>query len=274
MTVPIEKTPRLAIPKLGLGTWQLRDAEGQKSVESALSLGYRHLDTAARYGNEAEVGGAIQASGVARGDIFLTSKVWWENLEPEALYRSLENSLSLLKTDYLDLFLIHWPTPSMDLEGAIKVLKSAQGSGMIRAWGVSNFPIALMKQVEALGETPAALQVEYHVLLSQKPLLEWCQAREIVMEAYSPLAQGKLRDNEVLARIGARHGASAAQVGLAWLLRQKGVVPIPKASSAATQQANLDAIPLSAKLDAEDVAAINALPKDQRLVNPAFAPNW
>ncbi|MBC9206275.1 aldo/keto reductase [Roseomonas aerophila] len=274
MTVPVEKTPRLAIPKLGLGTWQLRDAEGQKSVESALSLGYRHLDTAARYANEAEVGSAIQASGVARGDIFLTSKVWWENLEPEALYRSLENSLSLLKTDYLDLFLIHWPTPSMDLEGAIKVLKSAQGSGMIRAWGVSNFPIALMQQVEALGETPAALQVEYHVLLSQAPLLEWCQAREIVLEAYSPLAQGKLRENEVLARIGAKHGASAAQVGLAWLLRQKGVVPIPKASSATTQQANLDAIPLAAKLDAEDVAAIDALPKDQRLVNPAFAPSW
>ena len=274
MNIPVEKTPRLTIPKLGLGTWQLRDAEGQKSVENALRLGYRHIDTAARYGNEAEVGNAIQASGVARGDIFLTSKVWWENLEPEPLYRSLENSLSLLKTDYLDLFLIHWPTPAMDLEGAIKVLKAVKDAGQIRAWGVSNFPVKLMKQVEDLGETPAALQVEYHALLSQAALLEWCRPRQIVLEAYSPLAQGKLQDNETLAKIGEKYGASASQVALAWLLRQPGVVPIPKASSTRTQQANLDAIPLAAKLTAEDVAAIDALPKDQRMVKPDFAPEW
>ncbi|MDB5370359.1 MAG: hypothetical protein JWP20_1917 [Roseomonas sp.] len=274
MTIPVETTPRLTIPKLGLGTWQLRDAEGQAAVESALRLGYRHLDTAARYGNEAEVGAGIAASGIPRGDIFLTSKVWWENLEPESMYRSLEDSLGRLKTPYLDLFLIHWPTPSMDLEGSLKVLKAAQASGLIRAWGVSNFPVALMKQVEALGETPAALQVEYHALLSQAPLLEWCRSRQIVLEAYSPLAQGKLRDHAVLAEIGAKHGASASQVALAWLLRQPGVVPIPKASRAESQQANLDAIPLAARLDAADVAAIDALPKDQRLVNPDFAPAW
>ncbi len=274
MNIPVEKTPRLSIPKLGLGTWQLRDAEGQKSVENALSLGYRHIDTAARYENEAEVGAGLHASGVARGDIFLTSKVWWENLAPEALQRSLDASLGRLKTDYLDLFLIHWPTPGMDLEGAVKVLKAAQDSGQIRAWGVSNFPVKLMQQLDALGETPAALQVEYHVLLSQAALLDWCRPRQIVLEAYSPLAQGKLHDNAVLAAIGAKYGASATQVALAWLLRQPGVVPIPKASSTRTQQANLDAIPLAAKLTAEDVAAIDALPKDQRMVNPAFAPAW
>jgi 2,5-diketo-D-gluconate reductase B len=274
MTVPVETTPRLSIPKLGLGTWRLSGTEGRKAVESALSLGYRHLDTAARYENEAEVGAAIAASGIARADLFLTSKVWWENLEPEALYRSLENSLHRLKTPYLNLFLIHWPSPKMDLEGAVKVLKAAQESGMIRAWGVSNFPVALMKRVEALGETPAALQVEYHALLSQAKLLEWCRPRQIVLEAYSPLAQGKLQEHPELARIGAKHGASASQVALAWLLRQPGVVPIPKASRRESQQANLDAIPLAAKLDAEDVTAIDALPKDQRQVQPAFAPNW
>lgn len=274
MTVPVETTPRLSIPKLGLGTWKLSGAEGQKSVESALSLGYRHVDTAARYENEAEVGAAINASGIPRADIFLTSKVWWENLEPEALYRSLEGSLHRLKTPYLNLFLIHWPKPGMDLEGAVKVLKAAQSSGMIRAWGVSNFPVALMKQVEALGETPAALQVEYHALLSQAALLDWCRPREIVLEAYSPLGQGKLGDHPELVRIAAKHGATASQVALAWLLRQPGVVPIPKAGRRESQQANLDAIPLAAKLDAEDIAAIDALPKDQRMVNPAFAPKW
>jgi 2,5-diketo-D-gluconate reductase B len=274
MTVPVETTPRLSIPKLGLGTWRLAGAEGQKAVESALSLGYRHIDTAARYGNEAEVGAAIAASGIDRQDIFLTSKVWWEDLEPEALYRSLEKSLHLLGTRHLDLFLIHWPSRTMDLEGAVKMLKGAQSSGMIRAWGVSNFPVALMKQVEALGETPAALQVEHHALLSQSALLDWCRPREIVLEAYSPLAQGKLQDHAELARIGAKHGASASQVALAWLLRQPGVVPIPKAGRRESQQANLDAIPLAAKLDAEDIAAIDALPKDQRMVNPDFAPAW
>jgi 2,5-diketo-D-gluconate reductase B len=274
MTVPIETTPRLAIPKLGLGTFKLTGPEGQKAVEGALSLGYRHVDTAVRYGNEAEVGAAIQASGIARGDIFLTSKVWWDSLEPEPLHRSLENSLASLKTDYLDLFLIHWPNPTMDLEGALAVLKSAKASGLIRAWGVANFPVALMKQLEALGETPAALQVEYHVLLSQKPLVDWCQSRQIVLEAYSPLAQGKLHDNAVLAKIGAKYSASATQVALAWLLRQPLVVPIPKASRLESQQSNLDAIPLAARLDADDLAAIDALPKDQRVVNPDFAPVW
>jgi 2,5-diketo-D-gluconate reductase B len=274
MTVPVETTPRIAIPKLGLGTWKLSGAEGQKSVESAISLGYRHLDTAARYENEAEVGAAIQASGVPRAEIFLTSKVWWEDLEPEALYRSLEKSLHRLKTPYLNLFLIHWPNPRMDLEGAVKVLKAAQESGMIRAWGVSNFPVALMKKVEELGETPAALQVEYHALLSQSALLDWCRPRQIVLEAYSPLAQGNLGDQPELTRIAAKHGATPSQVALAWLLRQPGVVPIPKAGRRESQQANLDAIPLAAKLDGGDVAAIDALPKNQRMVNPAFAPKW
>lgn len=274
INVPVETTPRLSIPKLGLGTFKLTGPEGQKAIEGALRLGYRHLDTAARYENEAEVGAAIRSSGVARGDIFLTSKVWWDQLEPEALHRSLEASLGRLQVDYLDLFLIHWPNPTMDLEGAVKVLKAAQDSGLIRAWGVANFPVARMQELETLGETPAALQVEYHVQLSQAPLLDWCLERNIVLEAYSPLGQGILHDQPVLTEIGQKHGATAAQVALAWLLRQPLVVPIPRSSRAEGQQSNLDALALAEKLDADDLAKIDALPKDRRCVDPAFAPDW
>jgi 2,5-diketo-D-gluconate reductase B len=131
-----------------------------------------------------------------------------------------------------------------------------------------------MRELEALGETPAALQVEYHVQLSQAPLLDWCQKHQIVLEAYSPLGQGILHDQPVLAEIGRKHGATASQVALAWLLRQPLVVPIPKASRPESQQSNLDAIALAPKLDAEDLAKIDALPKDQRRVNPDFAPAW
>lgn len=272
--IPLAQSPRIAIPKLGLGTWKLAGPEGQAAVESALSLGYRHLDTADRYANETEVGAGLAASGVARGDVFLTSKVWHDNLAPDALRRSLEGSLAKLGTDHLDLFLIHWPAPGMDLAAAVAALEKAKSEGLIRRWGVSNFPLGLMRRLEAMGAEPACLQVEYHVLLSQQPLLDWCRPRGIALAAYSPLGQGALAGQKVLEEIGRRHGTSGLQVALAWLLRQEMVVAIPKASRRESQQANLDAVPLAAKLTAEDVAAIDSLPKDWRRVNPDFAPDW
>ncbi|PHK96382.1 2,5-didehydrogluconate reductase B [Pseudoroseomonas rhizosphaerae] len=272
--IPLARSSRIAIPKLGLGTWKLAGPEGQAAVESALALGYRHLDTADRYANEAEVGAGLAASGVARGEVFLTSKVWHDKLAPDALRRSLEGSLAKLGTDYLDLFLIHWPAPDMDLAAAVAELERAKSEGLVRRWGVSNFPLGLMRRLEEMGAEPACLQVEYHVLLSQRALLDWCRPRGIALAAYSPLGQGALASQQVLAEIGRRHGASGLQVALAWLLRQEMVVAIPKASRRETQQANLDAVPLAEKLTAEDVAAIDALPKDWRRVNPDFAPDW
>ncbi|WP_419898033.1 aldo/keto reductase [Roseomonas sp. USHLN139] len=272
--IPNATSARIDIPKLGLGTWKLAGSEGQAAVESALALGYRHLDTADRYANEAEVGAAMAASGVARGDIFLTSKVWWENLAPDAIERSLAGSLKKLGTDYLDLFLVHWPRPDMDLPAIVRTMQKAQDSGLVRRWGVSNFPLGLMQQVEELGGKPAALQVEYHALLSQKKLLDFCQPRGIALTAYSPLGQGALADQPVLAEIGKKHGFSGLQVALAWLLRQEMVVAIPKASRRETQQGNLDALALLDRLDAADIAAIDAMPKDWRRVNPDFAPDW
>jgi 2,5-diketo-D-gluconate reductase B len=272
--IPLLETPRIRAPKLGLGTWRLSGAEGQASVESALALGYRHIDTAARYENEAEVGAALAASRIPRDDIFLTSKVWWDSLAPLKLRQSLEDSLKRLGTDRLDLFLIHWPAPDMNLAGAVAALELAKQEGLIRRWGVSNFPLGLMRQLEEIGAEPAALQVEYHCLLSQQPLLDWCQPRGIALTAYAPLSRGELADQPVLQSIGAKHGASPLQVALAWLLRQDGVLAIPKAARKESQQSNLDALALIDRLDADDVAAIDALPKDRRQVNPDFAPDW
>lgn len=272
--IPTLKTDRISIPKLGLGTWKLAGPEGQAAVESAIALGYRHIDTADRYGNEEAVGAGLKASGVARGDLFVTSKVWFDNLTPDAIRRSLDGSLRKLGTGHLDLFLVHWPTPEMDLAAVARTMQAVTEEGLTRHWGVSNFPPALMRQLDALGARPACLQVEYHATLSQQRLLDWCRPRGIALTAYSPLGQGALADEPVLAQIGRKHGASAQQVALAWLLRQEGVVAIPKAGRRESQQANLDAVPLAAKLDAEDVAAIDALPKDRRRVNPDFAPAW
>ncbi len=272
--IPTLTTDRISIPKLGLGTWKLAGAEGQAAVESAIALGYRHIDTADRYGNEEAVGAGLKASGVARGDLFVTSKVWFDNLAPDAIRRSLDGSLRKLGTGHLDLFLVHWPAPEMDLAAVARTMQAVQQEGLTRHWGVSNFPLALMRQLEERGAKPACLQVEYHATLSQQLLLDWCRPRGIALTAYSPLGQGALADEPVLERIGRKHGASAQQVALAWLLRQEGVVAIPKAGRRESQQANLDAVPLAAKLEAEDVAAIDALPKDRRRVNPDFAPAW
>jgi 2,5-diketo-D-gluconate reductase B len=274
MMIPLVETGRIAIPKLGLGTWRMMGAEGQAAVESALALGYRHVDTAARYENEDAVGAALAASGLPRDQIFLTSKVWWDSLAPDALRRSLEESLARLATPYLDLFLVHWPAPGMDLPGIVAALHAARDAGLIRRWGVSNFNPGLMRQLEQLGAEPACLQVEYHALLSQRTLLDWCRPRGIALTAYSPLARGKVAEHAVLGEIGTRHAAAPLQVALAWLLRQEGVVAIPKAARRQSQQANLDAVRLAAKLTPEDVAAIDALPKDQRQVQPDFAPDW
>ncbi|WP_043830171.1 aldo/keto reductase [Muricoccus aerilatus] len=265
-------TPHLSIPRLGFGTWRLSGAECQAAVESALGLGYRAVDTAEMYGNEEPVGAGLKASGLSRGEIFLTSKVWWENLG--RIRQHCEASLSRLGTDYLDLYLIHWPSPDIDVAQAMHDLARLREEGLARAVGVANFPAGLLKRAIETGVPIAANQVEYHALLSQDRLLEVTRAQGIVLTAYAPLAQGRLASDPRIGAIAGRHGVTAAQVALAWLLRQDGVNAIPKASRPETQKANLEALALAAKLTDTDVAEIDALPKDQRFVNPPFAPDW
>ena len=271
--VPILETPNLRIPRLGLGTWPMKGAECSEAVSCAIGLGYRHIDTAQMYGNEEDVGAGIARSGIARDTLFVTTKVWWDQLAPDALRRAAEASLKKLGTGYVDLYLIHWPSPEMDLDAALRALAALRRDGLARAVGVANFPSALLRRAIESGIVPIACnQVEYHVFLSQAPVLELCRRHGLALTAYTPVAKGSVVDDPVLRRIATKHGASPVQVALAWLLAQDNVVAIPKSAREAGQAANLAACAL--RLDAEDLASINSLPKDRRMVNPAFAPDW
>jgi 2,5-diketo-D-gluconate reductase B len=243
------------------------------AVESALALGYRHVDTAEMYGNEAAVGVAIAASGLARGEIHVTTKVWPENLAPDRIRRAFDASLQKLRLDYVDLYMVHWPVQGMDLPAIFKTFGRLQEEGLTRAIGVCNFTVPLLRTViETIRAPIACNQIEYHVLLDQSPVRSYLQNKSIPITAYCPLAQGSLAKDPELTEIGKKHGASAAQVALKWLLDQDGVMAIPKAQRPESQKANLDALRLS--LDAEDRRAIAALPKSRRFVNPSFAPAW
>lgn len=266
-------TRGIVLPKLGLGTFKLTGDGCRTAVASALAAGYRHIDTAEMYGNEEPVGAGIAESGVARGDIHVTTKAWHDHLAPDAIRRALDGSLARLKLDYADLYLVHWPAPGMDLGATLSTLVRLQEEGRIRALGVANFPVALLRQaIEEVGAPVACNQVEYHVYLDQSAVLSYLRSKDVPLVAYCPLARGEVAEDPVLARIGAKHGVSAAQVALKWLLDQDGVSAIPKAGREVSQRGNLAAWDVT--LDDDDRRAIAALPKDRRLVSPAFAPRW
>ena len=267
------QTQGISLPKLGLGTFRVQGDSCRAAVESALSLGYRHIDTAEMYANEEAIGAALAASGVARNDLHITTKVWHENLVPDAIRKALDSSMKKLKVDQVDLYLVHWPSKKMNLPAIFETLMKLKEEGRTRAIGVANFTTALLRTVvEEIGAPIACDQVEYHAMLDQTPLRKYLAAKSIPLVAYCPLAQGRVASDETLARIGKKHNASAAQVALKWLLEQDGVAAIPKASRAESQQANLDALKVT--LDDGDRKAIAALPKNMRCVNPAFAPAW
>jgi 2,5-diketo-D-gluconate reductase B len=267
------QTQGISLPRLGLGTFRMQGTVCREAVESALGLGYRHIDTAEMYANEDAVGAALASANVPRGELHVTTKVWPENLAPDAIRRSFDNSLKKLRLDFVDLYLIHWPAMGMNLPAALETLMALKEEGRTRAIGVANFTTALLKQaVEEIKAPIACNQIEYHVMLDQTKVMTYMAEKSIPLVAYCPLAQGRAASDETLTAIGRKHGAEPAQVALKWLLDQKGVAAIPKASRQASQQANLDALKL--QLDDEDRKVIAALPKDQRFVRPAFAPDW
>ncbi|AXV19862.1 2,5-didehydrogluconate reductase DkgB [Aeromonas veronii] len=265
----------MKMPNLGLGTFRLTGQSLHDSLLQGLELGYRHIDTAQIYANEAEVGQLMSESGVPRQDIYLTTKVWTSEFGPSKVIPSLEVSLEKLGTDYLDLALIHWPSPKDEVPMAVYLeqLAEAKAQGLAREIGVSNFTVAQLKQaIDILG--PGAIahqQIEVHPLLQNRKVVEFCKAQGIAITAYMPLAYGKVLAEPLLMEIGQSHGVSAAQVSLAWLLEQDMTV-IPSSTKRENQAANLAALDIT--LSSEEMAAIATLDRGERCANPDFAPAW
>lgn len=262
------------VPALGFGTWQLKGKECQSGVESAIKIGYRHIDTAQIYENEAEVGAAIKASGIKRDDIFLTTKIWNGNLRDGDLQKSLDVSLKKLQTDHVDLLLIHWPVTDIPFSEQLKSMQAVQKEGKATSIGISNYTVAQMKEVvEKIGAKVLTNQVEYHPYLSQKPVLDYLRAHDMFLTAYSPLARGKISDDAAIGKIAQKYNKTNGQITLRWLVQQEGVAAIPKAGSEKHTRENFEIFDF--KLDDAEMKQIAALARpDGRLVNPGFAPKW
>lgn len=253
-----------AIPQLGFGTYKVTE-NVVEVVSSALALGYRHIDTAQMYHNEAEVGQAWAGSGIAREDLFLTSKLDNPNHEPSAARRSFAQTLLDLRTDYVDLFLIHWPLPMHyggDFVTTWKVLEEFLADGRARAIGVSNFePHHLQRILDRADVTPMVNQVEAHPYLPNRAVHDFDAEHGILTEAWSPLARGRAASDPVLAEIGEAHGATASQVALRWALR-RGDIVFPKSVTPARQAENLQVF--SFELSADEVQRIDALNEGEK----------
>lgn len=261
------------IPAVGLGTWQMKGKECTKAVEMALNSGYRHIDTAQVYENEEEVGRGIENSKIDRDEIWLTTKVWRDNLNQENLKESVEESLRKLKTDYVDLLLIHWPFPEMDLEEVLNEMAEVVEEGKARNIGVSNFNSSQMEKAVELSDIPILTnQVEYHPFLDQSEVIKKSRELDMMLTAYSPLARGDVMGNDTLKRLADKYDKSEAQVSLRWLIQQKNVSAIPKASSRDHIQQNLEIFDF--KLSEKEMEQISNLKENDRKIDPSFAPEW
>ncbi|GAB3066514.1 2,5-didehydrogluconate reductase DkgB [Stenotrophomonas tumulicola] len=273
---PLLEFPAMTVPAFGLGTFRLKDQAVIDSVRDALDVGYRAIDTAQIYGNEAEVGLAIAESSVPRDDIYLTSKIWISEFKHDALLASLRTSLDKLRTDRLDLTLIHWPSPddAVPMEEYLGALAEAKVQGLTKEIGISNFTIAQTRRaIGILGAGEIATnQVEIHPYLQNRLLVPFLQEQGIHITAYMSLAYGEVIKDPVIQAIAGRHQASAAQVALAWALQQDFAV-IPSSTKRANLASNLEAASL--RLTEEDLAQIAKLDRGHRLANPeGIAPAW
>ena len=259
------------VPSLGFGTFQLSGDDCQRGVEHALSVGYRHLDTAQAYDNEERVGAGMGRSGVDRAEIFLTTKLDSASLSRDRVEPAVADSLKKLRTDYVDLLLIHWPSRDTPTDETLAAMREVQEEGRVRQIGVSNFPPS---QVEAALEEATIFcdQVEYHPFLGQRRLRGLAVEHDFLLTAYAPLAQGGVMSDPTLEEIAEAHGASAAQVALRWLIAQDHVCAIPKATSPDRIESNLAALDL--ELSDEELRRVDGLERGGRVVDPDFAPDW
>ena len=258
------------IPIVGLGTWALRDVA--RMVERAIRIGYRHIDTAQMYGNEAEVGQGVRASGL-RAAVMVTTKIQPSHLAPRDVERSSKESLKLLKLDVIDLLLIHWPNPQVPLADTLGAMSKLKREGVTRAIGVSNFTVALLDEADKVSPEPVVCnQIECHPFLNQDKVIAGCRQHGMAVVAYSPVARGGAPGNAVLERVGKAHGKTAAQVCLRWLTQQ-GIVVIPRTNKVERLKENFDLFDFDLS-DAEMREIAGLAHGRGRIVDWSWSPKW
>jgi 2,5-diketo-D-gluconate reductase B len=262
----------LLVPAIGLGTMRQRGDACSTLVEAALAEGYRHIDTARKYGNERAVGAGLARSSVARDEVLLTTKLAPGELRGHRVRAATEDSLRELGVDHLDLLLVHWPDPAVPLAETLEAMTALREDGLVRAIGVANFPSTMLREATGLAEL-ATDQVEYHPYLGQQPVLDACRHAGLVVTAYCPLARaGELLEEDVVREVAGSHGRSPAQVVLRWLIQQPSVVAIPGTSSIDHLRENLAVQDF--ELTNDEIVAIAALARSGRVVDPPHAPDW
>lgn len=270
----VVKVKGAEIPVLGLGTWPMRGRSCARSVTDALALGYRHIDTAQMYGNEADVGAGVKASGVPRNEIFITTKVEREWTSAKRMPKSVEDSLGKLGVDCVDLLLAHWPNPRIPVAETVTALSEIKRRGLARHIGVSNYTIALVDEAVRTSPEPIVVnQIEFHPFVDQSKLINVMRRHGIATTAYAPIARGRVIGNTVIEEIAATHGKSAVQVTLRWLIQQGDVIAIPKSSRREGLIENFDIFDFA--LSQEDMNRILELGGGRHMLNdPSSVPSW
>lgn len=261
------------LPALGFGTWHLRGEHAVRTIRHALDVGYRHIDTATRYENEAEVGQALRESGIDRSEIFVATKIRWDQLDPAHVESRTRESLARLGLDHVDLLMPHWPSKTHATADVMRAFDKVRQLGLTRHIGLSNFTTALMREaIAATGDSLLANQVEYHPYLSQRRVLELLRAHDMALTAAVPLARGLINEDPVIRAIAEEHGKSPSQVTLRWLVQQENVIAIPKSGRDDRVLANFQIFDFV--LSGPEMAAVDARLGDRRLVDLDFSPVW
>lgn len=271
--MPVVEAHGARIPTIGLGTMTLKDDIAINAISAALKMGYRHLDTAASYGNEKENGEGLRASGIPREQVFICTKVRQNDLMPDDFQRVIDQSLVNLKLPYVDLLLIHWNNPDIPLKMSIGALCKAKRDGKTKHVGVANFTTTTLDEAWAVTSEPLVCnQIEVHPFINQDKVLAACKKHAMAVVAYVPIARGKVPGNEILERIGKAHGKSSAQVSLRYLTQQ-GLIPIPRTANPQHLKENLDVFDWN--LSGAEMAELKKLnATNLRVVNPPHAPKW
>jgi 2,5-diketo-D-gluconate reductase B len=261
-----------AMPTVAFGTWPLKGAECRRLVTQAIDAGYRHIDTAQGYGNEADVGAGLDDASLSRDQVFVTTKIWPDRLSERMIAPALAESLDKLRLDYVDLLLIHWPNPLVPVSETLNAMDAERRAGRVRHLGVSNFNRDLLSDAVATGVPLLCNQVEFHPFLDQSKILAATRAADLNLIAFSPLARGRVNESAVLRAIAARLDRTPAQIALRWIIQHEGVGYAAKASSRPRIDENIDVFSFELTLD--DMAAIDGLADGRRVVNLSIAPTW